>query len=138
MGGDKTGSIEAFPVLKRYQEEFRDMLSAPDTHLMIIGYSFGDAHINSVLQAAADNGLKMFIIDILGVDVIDKRNARTQITEPITDLMHSLMPRIIGASRRSLSDIINSDQVENGKVMRFFANQPPIVRIAAQPTQQQA
>jgi hypothetical protein len=138
MGGNKTGSIKAFQVLKRYQEEFRDMLSASDTHLMVIGYSFGDAHINGAIQAAADKGLKIFIIDFLGVDVIDKRNTRASIPEPVTDLMHALMPRIIGASRRPLNEIINSDPVENEKVMRFFENQPRIVRIAPQPTSRRA
>ena len=93
MGGNKTGSIKGFQVLKRYQEEFPDMLSAADTHLMVIGYSFGDAHINSVIRAAADKGLKIFIIDVLGVDVIDKRDTRTEKPGPVTDLMHALMPR---------------------------------------------
>jgi hypothetical protein len=137
IGGNKTGSIKAFQVLKRYQEEFLNMLLLPDTHLMVIGYSFGDPHINNAIQAAANKGLRLFIIDALGVDVIDKRNIRAQIPEPITDLMHALMPRIIGASRRSLIDIINSDPVENEKVMRFFEGQPHIVRIAPQPTSQQ-
>jgi len=74
----------------------------------------------------------------MGVDVIDKRNTRAHIPEPVTDLMHALMPRIIGASRRPLKEIINSDPVENEKVMRFFEGQPHIVRIAPQPTSQQA
>jgi hypothetical protein len=136
IGGNKTGSIKAFQVLKRYQEEFQNMLLFPDTHLMVIGYSFGDPHINNTIQAAANKGLRLFIIDALGVDVIDKRNVRAQIPEPVTDLMHALMPRIIGASRRSLIDIINSDPVENEKVMRFFEGLPHIVRIAPQPTSQ--
>jgi hypothetical protein len=46
------------------------------------------------------------------------------------------MPRIIGASRRPLNEIINSDPVENEKVMRFFQGQAHIVRIAPQPTSQ--
>jgi hypothetical protein len=138
MGGNKTTSIKAFQVLKRYQEEFSNMLSLSDTHLMVIGYSFGDQHINNAIQTAANKGLKLFIIDTQGVDVIDKRNTRAQIPEPVTDLMHALMPRIIGASRRSLIEIIKNDLVENEKVMRFFEGQPRIVRIAPQPTSQPA
>ena len=42
------------------------------------GAGHGDAHINSSIQAAAEKGLKIFIIDVLGVDVIDKRNIRAQ------------------------------------------------------------
>ncbi len=136
MGGNKTASISMFQVLARYQAEFQAMLSQPDTHIMIIGYSFGDPHINDTIQTAATNGLKIFIIDTLGVDVIDKRNARAQKTEPVTDLMQALMPQIIGASRRPLNEIINSDPVESAKVMRFFEGQAHIVRIAPQPTPQ--
>jgi SIR2-like domain len=136
MGGNKTATISTFRVLARYQEEFQAMLSQPDTHLMIIGYGFGDSHINSALQTAAAKGLRIFLVDTLGVDVIDKRNNRAQIPEPVTDLMQALMPRIIGASRRPLNEIINSDPVENEKVMRFFEGQAHIVRIAPQPTPQ--
>jgi SIR2-like domain len=137
MGGNKTSSIKAFQVLKRYQEEFLNTLSLPDSHLMVIGYSFCDPHINNAIQAGAIKGLKLFIIDTLGVDVIDRRNTRAQIPEPVTDLMHALMPRIIGASRRSLIEIINTDPVENEKVMRFFQGQPHIIRIAPQSISQQ-
>jgi hypothetical protein len=134
MGGNKTASIGTFPVLARYQDEFQAMLSQPDSHLMIIGYSFGDSHINGVIQTAATNGLRIFIVDTFGVDVIDKRNTRAQMPEPATSLMQSLMPRIIGASRRLLKEIIDSDPVENEKVMRFFEGQAHIARIAPQPT----
>jgi hypothetical protein len=133
MGGNKTASIATFHVLAQYQAEFQAMLSQPDTHLMVIGYGFGDPHINAAIQTAADKGLRMFIVDTLGADVIDKRNARAQIPEPLTDLMQALMPRIIGASRRPLNEVINSDPVENEKVMRFFDGQAHIVRIAPQP-----
>lgn len=133
MGGNKTASIGTFQVLARYQDEFRAMLSQPETHLMVIGYSFGDPHINDAIQTAANKGLKIFIIDYLGVDVIDKRNIRTQIPESATDLMQALMPRIVGASRRPLNETINTDSVEHQKIMRFFEGQTHIVRIAPQP-----
>jgi hypothetical protein len=136
MGGNKTASIGAFKVLTRYQDEFRALLSQPDAHLMVIGYGFGDSHINGAIQTAATKGLRIFIIDTLGVDVIDKRNTRAQIPLPVTDLMEALMPRIIGASRRPLNEIINSDPVENEKVLRFFEGQAHIVRIVPQPTPQ--
>jgi SIR2-like domain len=134
MGGNKTTSIGTFPVLARYQAEFQTMLCQPRVHLMIIGYSFGDPHINDAIQTAATQGAKIFIVDPLGVDVIDKRNTRAQIPEPLTDLMQGLMPGIIGASRRSLDEIIDPDTVESEKVSRFFENQARVVRIAPQPS----
>jgi hypothetical protein len=136
MGGNKTASIGTFRVLARYQAEFQAMLCQPDSYLMVIGYGFGDPHINGAIQTAAIKGLRIFIVDTVGVDVIDKRNTRAQIPEPVTDLMHALMPRIIGASRRTLKEILNSDPVENGKIMRFFEQQAHIVRIVPQPTPQ--
>jgi hypothetical protein len=136
MGGNKTASISTFHVLARYQADFQAMLSQPDTYLMVIGYGFGDPHINTAIQIAANNGLRIFIVDTLGVDVIDKRNTRAQIPEPVTDLMQALMPRIIGASRRPLNEIIDSDRVENEKLMRFFEGHVHIVRVAPQPTNQ--
>jgi SIR2-like domain len=138
MGGNKTGFIKTFHVLKRYQEEFFNMLSSPDTHLMVIGYSFGDTHINDAIKAAAAKGLRLFIIDTQGVDVLEKRSIQEQTSQPMTDLMRALMPRIIGASRRSLIETIHGDPMENEKVMRFFEGQPHIVRIAPQPNSQQA
>jgi hypothetical protein len=117
-------------VLDRYQHEFQKMLFQSDSRLMIVGYGFGDAHINSAIQAAAINGLRIFIIDTLGTDVIDKRNTQAPITEPVTDLMQALMSRIIGASRRPLNEILNNDRVEREKVMRFFEGQRDVVRIA--------
>lgn len=136
MGGNKTASIDAFPVLARYRDEFQTALSQPDASLMVIGYGFGDPHINNAIQAAATKGLRIFIVDILGVGVIDKRNTRAQPPEPVTDLMRGLMRHIVGASRRPLKEIINSDLVEREKVMRFFEGQAHIVRIAPQPTPQ--
>jgi hypothetical protein len=136
MGGNKTASIGAFPVLARYFAEFQAMLSQPDTRLMVIGYSFSDHHINDAIQTAAAKGTKIFIIDTSGVDVIDKRNTRAQEPEPVTDLMQALMPRIIGASRRPLREVIGRDPVEYEKVMRFFEGQTHIVRIAPQPVPQ--
>jgi SIR2-like domain len=130
MGGNKTASIGAFHVLKQYYAEFQTMLSQPDSHLMIIGYSFGDPHINEAIRMGAAKGLRLFIVDPLGVDVIDKRSPQAQIPEPPRDLMQALMPGIIGASRRSVNEIINSDQVEYQKVMRFFEAQAHIVRVS--------
>jgi len=88
---------------------------------MVIGYSFGDNHINDAIGEAANRkNLRLFIIDPLGVDVL------TKIPRPLT--MHllgspfeKLESSVIGASRRTLREIFGGDMVEHGKVMRFFA-----------------
>ena len=84
----------------------------------MIGYSFSDKHINDAISAGVDRGLKLFIIDPAGVDVIDKRTPLAiKAPDPYVE---KVGPAIIGASRRPLAHIFNQDQVEWDKVMRFF------------------
>lgn len=64
MGGSKPGQIEKVPLLKRYHEDFKNILGKAKK-LMIVGYSFGDYHINQkIFEAAEKNNLKFWIIDI--------------------------------------------------------------------------
>ncbi|MGC2223915.1 MAG: SIR2 family protein [Methylocella sp.] len=73
MGGNKAGDINASAVLAQYHREFAEYLAKPNTRLTVIGYSFGDAHINEAICKAADAGqLRIFIIDPAGVDVSNK------------------------------------------------------------------
>ncbi|MET0482815.1 MAG: hypothetical protein ABWZ27_07865 [Aestuariivirgaceae bacterium] len=109
LGGNKRSIIEKFPILKWSHEQFSSYLSQPNTRLMVIGYSFADDA----------ETLDLFVIDPLGVDVIDK-NRNAQIYSP-DDLAQVLWPRVIGSSRRSLREIFGYDRAEHDKVMRFFA-----------------
>jgi hypothetical protein len=121
VGGNKAVEINQYPVLRWYHEQFAQHLSRPGTRLMVIGYSFSDQHINRAIMDAADRGgLRMFIIDSLGVDVLDKQDPRHPLRIP-NDLMTRLNPHIIGASRRALYATFGSDRVEHGKLMRFFS-----------------
>ncbi len=121
LGGNKAVSIGQFPILSWYQEQFKQHLSCPGTRLMIIGYSFNDPHINDAIEAAVDTGnLELFIVDPLGVDVLDKRDPRAQIRQPKSEFDEKLAFRVIGASRRPLKEIFGDDVVELAKVMKFF------------------
>jgi len=120
MGGNKAIEIDRYPILSWYHRQFRDHLLRPGTRLMVIGYSFNDRHINTAIVNAVDQGtLRIFIIDQQGVDVIDKRNPRIPIKTP-DPLVEKLSPRIIGASRRTLTSTFGSDNVEHSKILRFF------------------
>lgn len=120
MGGNKAGNINAFAVLAQYHREFAECLAKPNTRLMVIGYSFGDDHINEAIGKAADaRQLRIFIIDPAGVDVLNKQNPRAAIRVP-EPLVERLSASIIGASRRPLRSTLVSDQVELDKVMKFF------------------
>jgi len=69
MGGGKDAAIRQFPVLQRYQELFADYVKRSDTRLTVIGYGFGDGHINEVLKDAVGSGLKMYVIDPRGAAI---------------------------------------------------------------------
>lgn len=120
LGGHKASIVDYHPILKWSHDQFREYLSRPDTRLMIIGYSFADDHINQkIREAIAGGNLRIFVIDPLGVDVIDK-NRDAQIYHP-DQLASDLWPHLFGTSRRSLREIFGADRVEHGKVMRFFS-----------------
>ena len=63
MGGQKAVSIGQFPILTWYHQQFRNMLMRPGARLMVIGYSFSDAHINDAIMDAIKRGdLKLFLV----------------------------------------------------------------------------
>jgi SIR2-like domain len=120
MGGNKAVNIGQHPLLRWYSQKFTEYLSRPQACLMVIGYSFSDGHIKqAIINAAEKGGLKLFIVDPAGVDVLDKELPHAPMRVP-GPLMSSLNPHIMGASRRSLSSIFGNDRVEFSKVTRFF------------------
>jgi hypothetical protein len=120
MGGRKAISIDQFQLLAWYHQEFKQFLQRPDARLMVIGYSFSDAHINTTIAEGVDAGLELFIIDPSGVDVLDKRPRQQLLGVGRDEYMDKLAPTIIGASRRPLTTIFGGDVVEHGRVMKFF------------------
>jgi hypothetical protein len=120
IGGAKVHDINRITLLTWYQERFREMICAPDTRLMIIGYSFNDEHINAQLMAAALAGTKMFIVDMQGLDVIDKRDPRLRASVAPEPLFSTLRDSIVGASRRMLRPTMQSDPVEAKKYVDFL------------------
>jgi hypothetical protein len=74
MGGQKAVNINQFPILSWYHQEFRTMLMRPGARLMVIGYSFSDAHINdAIMDAIKQSDLKTFLVD----PATDSRRANT-------------------------------------------------------------
>jgi hypothetical protein len=63
IGRDKTGTIAQHPILRWTYEQFERYLQRDDTRLMVIGYGFGDDHINqSLLDAHQAGKLKMIYL----------------------------------------------------------------------------
>jgi hypothetical protein len=72
MGGQKAVSIGRYPILTWYHDEFRKMLLRPSARLMVIGYSFSDAHINDAIADGLKAGLKLYVVDPYALDVLKK------------------------------------------------------------------
>ncbi|CAN7781580.1 SIR2 family protein [Variovorax sp. LjRoot175] len=126
MGANKVEDMKLFPLLMWYQQEFeRYLMQEPESRLMVIGYSFRDAHINeTIFRSVRESGLKLFIVDPAGADIAWQVNPTRKpfaIGASPSELEGIFQAAVIGASRRPLSQIFGSDQVEHAKVMRFIA-----------------
>jgi len=114
IGGNKSLTIQSHQVLKWYFSEFQRYPGMGATRLMVIGYGFNDPHINNAILEAAPRGLKMFIIDPLGVDAADPtRNLPLRMPNPFKEIIET-------ASKPSLSETFGGNAVEHNRVMKFF------------------
>jgi hypothetical protein len=119
MGTNKRVTLGHFPFLTKLHDLFRQYLSNGPVRLMVIGYSFNDEHVNEMIMCAAERGqLQLFIIDPLGIGVLDKNVSHAIYSE--NQLLQRLKSHVIGASRRTLSEIFGTAHVEHHKVMSFF------------------
>jgi SIR2-like domain len=118
IGGAKSGAIQRVPVLRYYHDQFEALLSQANARLMVIGYSFQDEHINSIIENAwRQHGLGTYVVDPRGRDVlIDPKMARAPIRpkREIEDI------KLIGELRRPLSTVFSNDPFGHGELMRFF------------------
>jgi hypothetical protein len=63
VGRDKTGTIKQHPILHWTYQQFEQHLNRDDTRLMVIGYGFGDEHINkSLVDAYRAGKLKLIYL----------------------------------------------------------------------------
>ena len=123
IGGAKQREIGHTAILKWYLQLFEEMLSRSDSRLMVIGYGFRDDHVTEVIDKAAAQGLKIFVMDPRGARIAYEMNEtrkRGQIAAP-SNLEFLLQGALIGGSRRSLSQIFGDDETEHKKIMRFFS-----------------
>jgi len=79
-GKSKADQIENELLLKFYSEIFKNVLFQPKQRLFIIGYGFGDEHINEIIANAVKNhGLELFIFSPMSPEdfrkvLFDKQN----------------------------------------------------------------
>lgn len=116
LGGDKEADIGKYPLLEFYHQQFRWRLNTPNTRLMVIGYSFADAHINKMIFDAIQNsGLKHFLVGPDGATTIGANKSL-----PLNP-SQTIKNAIVGASSRPLRNTLSGrDMVELTKIERFF------------------
>jgi hypothetical protein len=117
MGGNKGPDIEKHWLLRSYRDRFIQMLCRKDVRLVVIGYSFQDVHINEVIEQAAQAGAKFFIIDPMGIDVLDRAPNPSNDARGYTG---RLSASLLGGSRRELTTTFSTDHVERLKIQRFI------------------
>ncbi len=107
VGKNKAELINGEPLLKWYFDLFRNAVWSGGKKILIIGYGFGDKHINDVLlKGIQDHGLKIFIIS-------------TMTREGLRDRLYhghyyarEILDSIRGYYPYELKDIFPSDQSE--------------------------
>jgi SIR2-like domain len=62
IGTQKASRIESEPLLKWYFSLFEQVLNRAETRLLVVGYGFGDKHINQCIVNAIGKGLKLYVI----------------------------------------------------------------------------
>jgi hypothetical protein len=110
MGGEKAVAIDRFPLLTWYHQEFRQMLRRPEARLMVIGYGFGDAHINDAIVDGLKNGLRLYVVDPSGLEVLD--NDRR---------ISAFRKQLIGISTKPLKETFGGNRYEHSQLIKFFA-----------------
>lgn len=119
MGESKEADLAKVPLLAWYRDEFAKMVREPNTRMMIIGYGFQDIHINKIIEVGVAAGMKLFIVDPEGVDVLSRAR---RVGNQADDIKDRIWQSVIGASRRNLIDTLTRDTVERAKVMHFFTS----------------
>lgn len=109
LGGGKAVKIGLHPILKWYHDQFLEMLLRPSARLMIIGYSFSDAHINDAIVAGLENGLKLFVVDPYALANL-KKDPRIE----------KARAQVVGISTRPISSTFGGDRFAHAQLSQFF------------------
>ncbi|HEY7990108.1 MAG TPA: SIR2 family protein [Stellaceae bacterium] len=106
IGAAKSSKIDASQILTWYRQIFEATLNAGDVRLMVIGYSFLDRHINTLIENAIANArLRLFVWDVQDVwSLFEKAPGRRQ--------MH-LMSGLMGAASRPFSDVFSNGPTDS-------------------------
>jgi phage-related protein len=112
VGTEKTAAIAGTPLLSWYIDIFKQVLSAGDVLLMIVGYGFGDEHINAAIAEAVErHGLRVFIW-----------NTTSDLKGLLASVPHgpTIWRGLISTSARHLIEVFPSNQAETEEYRRIM------------------
>jgi hypothetical protein len=118
FGNQKHADITNQPLLRHLNGEFFRHLNLPDTRLMIIGYGFGDEHINNmIVNSYALKRYPIYSLNPQGRSQLKLMNntrfAPIYVSKPIENIPISWFTR-------PLSSTFNGDSVEHNMLNEFF------------------
>ena len=106
LGGAKEAAIERFDILRMNTRIFRKAVVQPGARLLVIGYGFGDPHINENIAIGAREGLKIWIVDPRSPDAILKQLLQVKASGLI-------WRAVIGHSSPPVADLFNPATIEH-------------------------
>jgi hypothetical protein len=111
IGTDKGDRIAASPLLSWYWEIFKRVLSAGSVRILVVGYGFGDNHVNAAIADAIEHhGLTLFIWDT-GANLKDRVLASPH--------GPSIWKGLLSTATRPMSEVFPSNQAETGEYRRI-------------------
>lgn len=115
IGRGKTKQIQKEPLLKYYFEIFENVLSQNQRRLLIIGYGFGDNHINHIISnAVKDYGLRIYVIRPDKPEDFKKELGE----KPGLDI--TIWKGLSGYFQYSLKEIFSEDTRKNKAIKQHF------------------
>jgi hypothetical protein len=117
IGGNKDFMIREHEVLLWYYDLFTQFLNRGDARLMVIGYGFGDEHINEAIrQAGRTAKLKgIFLLDPGGRAILNKSShLPVKVHDDLEDVPS------LGGSTRTLNRIFGGDTIGFQELDGFF------------------
>lgn len=114
IGHAKTEIIKKEPLLRWHLSLFKEVLGEPGRNLVVIGYGFGDEHINNVIaDAIRDCRLRLYV-----VSPKQPRDFREMLS-PVNSVVERVPPRgdelwrgLFGYYRGSVTDLCEEDTLQ--------------------------
>lgn len=115
IGTRKSEQIKNEPILGQYFDAFKKVLCRPGCRLLVIGYGFGDAHINEVIcEAIIDSGMTVFVSNRMDYE---------QLREKLKDVSLPENTKVKLGSQSPGDVILSATYVETQPVTEFYQDQ---------------